>query len=121
MKGRGPPPLQAGRTKVARKGCSLPLEIPTSGLLCLHQDWRQKGKASDKGGLGDVKVGGKREREDGDNLLESGVYSWVEFYDFECLIPLQFGAGQVLLQLQQHRFLQTGLIGDNEMGDIHFW
>lgn len=36
------------------------------------------------------------------HLLEGGVHSSVELYNFECFIPLQFGADQVLLQPQQH-------------------
>lgn len=45
----------------------------------------------------------ERERKGGgDRLSEGGVHSPVEFDNFECFVPLQFGAGQVLLELPQH-------------------
>lgn len=59
---------------------------------------------------------GEGERVSGELLSESGVHSALELHDFECFVPLQFGAGQVLLQLQQHGLLQTALVGNDETG-----
>lgn len=51
--------------------------------------------------------------------LEGGVHSSVQLYNLKRFVPLQFGANQVLPQLQKHSLLQAGLVGDKEMGKIH--
>lgn len=84
----------------------IPGRPPIQGHHCSSKSssrWgRKKEKLTAKVVWGRTSRAKRKEQSEGSACLEGGVHSPVEFYDFQCFVPLQFGADQVLLQLQQH-------------------
>lgn len=78
-----------------------PLPQPQPLIHVFIKIQRQRGKKRlQQKGFGDTKEELRETERVESASSEGGVHSSVELYNVECFVPLQFGADQVLLQLQ---------------------